>query len=159
MTTTLHSATKPRRLVSVLIAAMFGLTLAVNPAAAPEAEALVSATNAARATRVAAAQIGIRYVYGGTTRAGFDCSGLTQYAYARVGKRLPRTAQQQFKATYHPRAQHRRVGDLVFFYSGWNVYHMGIYAGNGYMIHSPRAGKRVQKVRIWTSHVLYGRVR
>lgn len=159
MTTTLHRSTMPRRLVSVLMAAMFGLTLAVNPAAAPEAKALVSASTGAHAVRIAAAQIGIRYVYGGTTRAGFDCSGLTQYTYARVGRRLPRTALQQFRATVRLPARSRRAGDLVFFYTGSNVYHVGVYAGNGFMIHSPRAGKRVAKVRIWTSKVLYGRVR
>ena len=76
----------------------------------------------------------IPYRYGGTTRAGFDCSGLTKYSYARVGKYLPRTAQQQYNATIRIPWGQRRLGDLVFFYSGHTIYHVGVYAGNWYMI-------------------------
>lgn len=96
---------------------------------------------------------------GGTSpRTGFDCSGLTQYAYARVGKHLPRTAQQQYRATIRI-SRGARPGDLIFFFSGGTAYHVAIYAGRGYIYHAPRAGKRVSLVRLWTSAVRIGRVR
>jgi cell wall-associated NlpC family hydrolase len=159
MSTTLHRSAMPRRFVSVLIAALFGLTLALNPIAAPKAHAAASVSVRTHALNVAAAQKGIRYVWGGTTPRGFDCSGLTQYAYAKAGKHLPRTSQQQFNATIRKAARHAQPGDLVFFYSGHNVYHVGIYAGGGYMWHAPRTGKTVAKVHIWTKQIAFGRVR
>jgi cell wall-associated NlpC family hydrolase len=149
----------PRRFVSVLVAALFGLTLALNPVAAPPAHAAVSAPVAAHAVRIAADQAGVRYLWGGTTPRGFDCSGLTRYAYGRAGKKLPRTSRQQYAATIRVAASHRRMGDLVFFASGGTVYHVGIYAGAGTMWHAPKTGKRVSRVKIWTTHVSYGRVR
>ena len=87
---------------------------------------------------VAASLVGIPYRYGGSTPAGFDCSGFTQYVFAQVGITLGRT-------TYAQYAQTRPVsspqpGDLVF-YGGSSPWHVGIYAGNGMMYDSPRTGK------------------
>jgi cell wall-associated NlpC family hydrolase len=159
MSTKLLRAAMPHRFVALVVAALFGLTLALVPISAPEANAAVSARTSFNALRVARNQIGIRYVWGGTTRRGFDCSGLSQYSYAKVGKRIPRTAQQQYKASIRIRRSQARWGDLVFFPSGGRMHHMGLYAGRGWMIHAPRTGKRVSKVRIWTSRVVFGRVR
>jgi len=109
---------------------------------------------------VAAAQKGVPYRYGGTTRRGFDCSGYTRYVFARVGRHLPRTSAAQSRSVHHVRRSHRRRGDLVFFRSGGHVYHVGIYAGRGRIWHAPRPGQRVHKERLWTRHgVSYGRVR
>lgn len=149
----------PHRLASLLMTALFGLGLVANPMSAPAASAAVSASVGLRAVKVAAAQVGIPYKYGGASRAGFDCSGLTQYAYAKVGKKIPRTAQQQYKATIHISWAARRPGDLVFFYSGKTIYHAGVYAGNWYMYVAPHTGSRVKKQRIWSTHVYFGRVR
>lgn len=160
MTKTLHGAALPRRFVTVLIAALFSLTLALNPMSAPNANAVVSGGVGLNAMYIAAAQRGVPYKYGGASpRIGFDCSGLAMYAYARVGRSIPRVAQQQYLATIRIGASARRQGDLVFFYSGRTVYHVGIYAGGGYMIDAPHAGTVVQLERIWSSQVLYGRVR
>lgn len=160
MSSTLPNPALPRRLLSVLIAALFGFTLALTPVSAPPAKAAgITAGVGVRALHITAGQAGVPYKWGGTTRAGFDCSGLTQYAYARAGKRLPRTTQQQYNASIHIRAKIRRPGDLVFFNKGRVIYHMAVYAGNGYIWHAPRSGKRVSKVRLWTTRVLYGRVR
>ncbi len=149
-----------RRLLGALVAAVFAFGIAANPATAPQAEALVPASVASKALTVAAHQRGVRYRWGGTSpRTGFDCSGLVKYAYAKAGKRLPRTALQQYRATKRiPRSRARR-GDLVFFYSGRSIYHVAMYSGHGRIWHSPRPGKRVQQVRIWTSRVRFGRVR
>jgi peptidoglycan DL-endopeptidase CwlO len=102
---------------------------------------------------VAASLAGIPYVYGGTTPSGFDCSGYTQYVFAKVGRSLPRTAEAQ-RAASTP-VSNPQPGDLVFF--GAPAYHVGIYAGGGMMWDSPRTGKSTSKQTIWSSSVTYGR--
>ncbi|WP_101256474.1 C40 family peptidase [Streptomyces barkulensis] len=126
------------------------------PSAAPEAEA---ATPAGKALRVAASKKGAPYSYGAAGPSRFDCSGLTQYSYKKAGKRLPRTAAAQYNRSKKVSAKSRKKGDLVFFHSGGSVYHVGIYAGEGRIWHSPKPGKTVRKERIWTKSVRYGRVR
>jgi peptidoglycan DL-endopeptidase CwlO len=87
----------------------------------------------------AASLAGIYYVYGGTTTAGFDCSGYTQYVFRKAGISLPRTAEQQRQATTP--VTNPQPGDLVFF--GAPAHHVGIYAGNGRMWDSPETGSAV----------------
>jgi cell wall-associated NlpC family hydrolase len=128
---------------------------ALVPGAATEAEAASVAT---KALQVAAAKKGAPYVYGATGPRRFDCSGLTQYSFKKVGKKLPRTAAQQYNRTRHLSPDQRQRGDLVFFHSGQNVYHVGIYAGRGLIWHAPKTGDVVRLEKIWTSSVLYGRV-
>jgi len=139
---------------------MLGLALAINPISATKAHAAVSPRVSVGALRIAASEIGVAYVWGGTRPwTGFDCSGLVQYSYARVGRHLPRTAQEQYNATIHIRRSAARSGDLVFFYSGTTIFHDGIYAGRGYIVHAPHSHARVRLAHLWTSHVLFGRVR
>ena len=160
MLTTLLRRALPSRWPAYLFALVLGLGLVVSPAATPKAHAAVSLGTVSSAARVAAAQVGVRYRYGGTSpRTGFDCSGLTLYAYGRAGKRLPRTAQQQYAASTRISRSSARAGDLVFFHSGRTIYHVAVYAGAGWIWHAPKPGKRVAKVRLWTSAVTYGRVR
>jgi cell wall-associated NlpC family hydrolase len=85
---------------------------------------------------IAASLAGIYYIYGGTTTAGFDCSGFTQYVFAKVGINLPRTSQAQQQAATS--VSNPQPGDLVFF--GSPAGHVGIYAGNGMMWDSPHTG-------------------
>jgi len=160
MSTTLPGFALPRRLVSVLMVALFGLTVALNPMSTPKVNAAVPARVGLRAVGVAAAQVGVPYKYGGTSpQTGFDCSGLTLYSYARTGKYLPRTAQQQYKATIRVRRTSLRPGDLVFFFTGRTAHHVGIYAGNWYIYEAPYTGLRVRKVLIRPAVILFGRVR
>jgi cell wall-associated NlpC family hydrolase len=94
--------------------------------------------------------VGDRYAYGGTSPAGFDCSGLTQWVYRHTGngKRIPRMAEDQFR--YFHRISHAaaRPGDLVFFhdtsYLGSYVYHVGIYEGGDMMVAATGSGEGVQ---------------
>ena len=102
---------------------------------------------------IAAQYEGIMYQYGGTTPAGFDCSGFTAYVFRQVGISLPRTAEAQRQAVTP--VSNPQPGDLVFF--GSPAYHVGIYAGNGMMWDSPRSGKAVALRSIWSSSVTYGR--
>ncbi|MCH0562501.1 MULTISPECIES: C40 family peptidase [unclassified Streptomyces] len=139
---------------SALTLAAFGGTIAV-PHLVSEAAA---ATPATKALQVAASKRGAPYKWGATGPHRFDCSGLTLYSYKKAGKRLPRTAAQQYNKTRHVSSTHRRAGDLVFFHSGRNVYHVGIYAGRGKIWHAPKTGDVVRLQRIWTRSVWYGRV-
>ncbi|MGW6142341.1 C40 family peptidase [Streptomyces sp. NPDC055144] len=140
---------------SALTLAVTGGSLLV-PGAAPEAEAAPPAT---KALQIAASKRGSPYRWGATGPHTFDCSGLTLYSFKAAGKKLPRTAAQQYNKTRHVSASHRKRGDLVFFHSGFGVYHVGIYAGKGKIWHSPKTGDVVRLQRIWTKSVWYGRVR
>ncbi|GGT25686.1 glycoside hydrolase [Streptomyces kurssanovii] len=142
--------------VSALTIAAVGGTL-LAPGSTAEAHAISS--HASKALKVAASKKGSPYRYGGTGPSRFDCSGLTLYSYKKAGKKLPRTAQQQYNRTRHISASHRKRGDLVFFHAGGVVYHVGLYAGNGKIWHSPKTGDVVRLVKIWTKSVKYGRVR
>ena len=97
---------------------------------------------AQRAIDAAMSKRGSPYVYGATGPGTFDCSGLTQWAYAQAGINIPRTssAQSQY-GTPVPRSQ-LQPGDLVFFYSP--VSHVGIYIGNNMMVHAPSSGDVVK---------------
>jgi cell wall-associated NlpC family hydrolase len=99
---------------------------------------------------------GIPYVYGGTTKQGFDCSGLTQYVYRHEGKQIVRTSDEQFhqfRAESHSQAQ---PGDLVFFHDTSNlrsnVYHVGVFEGGDDMVAATHTGSDVQ----WQSYLWGG---
>jgi cell wall-associated NlpC family hydrolase len=145
------------RLLAVLLTA--GAVLVPQLAQAPSASAAVPSVVGLRAVHLAATRQGAVYRRGSQGPRAFDCSGLVRWSYAHVGKRLPRTAQQQWRATVHIRASSRRPGDLVFFFSGRRVYHVAMYAGHGRIWHAAKPGTRVKRVPLWTSHVRYGRVR
>ena len=103
---------------------------------------------------IAASLSGIYYRYGGTTTAGFDCSGFTSYVYRQVGKSIPRTAEAQRAAS--SKVSNPVPGDLIFF--GYPAYHVGIFAGAGKMYDSPRTGQTTGLHVIWTqTNVSYGR--
>ncbi|MFD8573485.1 NlpC/P60 family protein [Streptomyces sp. NPDC059639] len=81
----------------------------------------------------------------GKSTVGFDCSGLTLYAYAQAGIALPRTATQQYAASEPVKPGDVRPGDLVFYGSSTAaIHHVAIYVGNGWMIDAPRPGTRVR---------------
>ncbi|GAA3363512.1 C40 family peptidase [Streptomyces antimycoticus] len=97
---------------------------------------------AARAVSYAYAALGKPYVWGATGPHGYDCSGLTQAAWRAAGVALPRTTYTQINAGRRVTRDQLAPGDLVFFYSG--VSHVGLYIGDGRIIHAPRPGAPVR---------------
>lgn len=98
------------------------------------------------AVRTACAQIGKPYVWGADGPGSFDCSGLTQYAWGKAGVSLTHHTGNQWNEGQAVSRANARPGDLVFFYG--DLHHMGMYVGNGLMVHAPRAGKPVQMTSI-----------
>ena len=97
---------------------------------------------------IALSLTGIPYVYGGSTPAGFDCSGFTQYVYARAGISIPRTSGAQGAAGTFVSASEARPGDLV-----WHAYgHVGIYAGNGMVIEATTPGSVTKIQPLWGNY-------
>ncbi|HEX6233016.1 MAG TPA: NlpC/P60 family protein [Jiangellaceae bacterium] len=94
----------------------------------------------------ALAQLGDPYVWGGTGPDGWDCSGLTQAAWAAAGVSLPRSSYQQIGVGTRVSWDNLRPGDLLFFYSP--ISHVGIYAGNGQMVHAVKPGTPVSMVSL-----------
>lgn len=91
---------------------------------------------------------GSSYVYGGTTPAGFDCSGFVQYVYSKYGKSLPRTSQAQANAGTRISTSQARPGDLIITNGGG---HVGIATGNGNFIsaENPRDGVATSNLKYW----------
>jgi cell wall-associated NlpC family hydrolase len=101
--------------------------------------------------------VGKPYRYGGNSPNGFDCSGLVQYSYSRVGINIPRTTRSQLNAGTTVSRTSLRAGDLVFFdQEGRKFSHVGIYIGDGRFVHAPSSGKRVRinnlNERYWKKH-------
>lgn len=145
--------TDAKRLLAKLTAEERAAYEAQSAGAAPAAAAPKSSTpapppppadgsRAARAVAFAHGAIGKPYVWGATGPGSFDCSGLTQAAWRSAGVSLPRTTYTQINAGRRVSRDQLAPGDLVFFYSG--VTHVGLYVGNGQMIHAPRPGSTVR---------------
>lgn len=105
----------------------------------------------------AARHEGAPYEYGAAGPDSFDCSGFTQHVFGKVGVALPRTSQQQRDATAHVDRGNEQLGDLIFSHDGGRVYHVGIYAGEGRMWHSPQSGEAVRLDTINDSSYTVGR--
>lgn len=131
---------------------------AAEKAALAEEEARASRSSAARvdlgnasaasgramaAFQAAQSKLGSPYVYGATGPSSYDCSGLTSWAYAQAGVSIPRTSEAQSGIGTRIYSQSDlQVGDLVFFFN--DLHHVGLYAGNGQIIHAPRTGTVVR---------------
>ncbi|SET23054.1 C40 family peptidase [Geodermatophilus poikilotrophus] len=158
--TTARTSFARRSFRGVAVAAIAGAGIALSPlpasaavggaagpvlAAAP-APAAASSSAAQKAVDTALAQRGDMYLYGATGPDRFDCSGLTSFAYKAAGVSIPRTSKAQSTFGTPVSKANLKPGDLVFFYSP--VSHVGMYIGNGQMVHSSSAGKPVSVVNV-----------
>ena len=78
----------------------------------------------------------------------FDCSGLTRFAWAAAGVRIPRVSRIQYRDLPHVSRKNLQPGDLVFFGTR-RIHHVGIYVGGGRMINAPHAGGRIEVSKLW----------
>ncbi|MEW2303548.1 NlpC/P60 family protein [Streptomyces sp. NPDC006655] len=117
-----------------------------SPASSSSSDAAY-ATKAAKAIAFARAQIGKPYVWGATGPGSYDCSGLSQAAWKAAGVSLPRTTYDQVTSGTTVSLADAQPGDLVFFYD--DISHVGVYTGNGMMIHAPKPGAYVREESIY----------
>ncbi|HEY8717104.1 DUF4214 domain-containing protein [Pengzhenrongella sp.] len=103
--------------------------------------------------QIASKYVGVPYLWGGSTPAGFDCSGFTSYVYKQVGVTLPRTsAEQHYAGTLITRAQ-AKAGNLI-----WSPGHISMYAGGDMQIDAPGEGKTIQFRAIWQADPIMIRI-
>ena len=125
---------------------------ALEKAFASPTTTVAASSVAVQAIKFAYERLGTPYLYGGTGTAAengeFDCSGLTQAAYASAGVTLPRVAAEQWYSGVHVPRDQLQPGDLVFFATNVNdpstIEHVGIYVGGGAMIDSPHTGSVIR---------------
>lgn len=152
------TAGRARTAVVALLLAVAATSLSACVGAIPEP--MVDA--GAAASTNAQSQVGVPYVYGGSTPGkGFDCSGLTSWAWREAGYAIPRTSASQYSFTERISRDQLRPGDLVFYgYSG--VSHVVMYIGGGNIVHAPGSGRYVRVEALssyWTAALIgYGRV-
>ncbi|RAJ81693.1 cell wall-associated NlpC family hydrolase [Streptomyces sp. PsTaAH-137] len=94
-----------------------------------------------KAVQFATAQLGKPYVWGAEGPKSYDCSGLTSQAWASAGHGIPRTSQEQWKQLKHIDVKDMRPGDLIIYHD--DASHVGMYIGDGAIIHAPRPGRTV----------------
>lgn len=140
-------------------------SIAANPVIEPIQSTVSDSSASPAAQRVldtAAKYLGVPYLWGGTTPSGFDCSGFVQYVYAECGYSITRTTYTQWDndGSYVSRAN-LQPGDLVYFGTDGSPSHVGLYVGNGTMIHAPSTGKTIQYTSIdsdyYTSRFMGGK--
>jgi cell wall-associated NlpC family hydrolase len=128
----------------------------VSPNQYAKAQAPSKGTNYLRneLVRTARTYLGVQYKWGGNSRAGIDCSGLTQAVYNLNGLSIPRNSAEQHKRGTAVSKANLKPGDLVFFATsgGTRVSHVGIYTGNGVFIHAPGQGKKVTEAKLSNSY-------
>ena len=114
-------------------------------AAEERARKVFLASRPGKVVTMAMQHLGVPYVWGGSSPRGFDCSGLVQYVYARVGVTLPHSSRMQFSYGRPVSRDDLQAGDLVFFFTP--IQHVGIYIGNGRMVNA--TGSEVQISDVW----------
>jgi peptidoglycan DL-endopeptidase CwlO len=119
-------------------------------------DGMTAAPDAVKAFNAAKTKLGRPYIWGAAGPDYFDCSGLMQWSYQQAHFTLPRVANDQYTATtMHPAINKLLVGDLLFFATdptnSRSIHHVGMYAGNGYMIQAPNSGDVVRISPVWWS--------
>lgn len=145
--------------VPALVAGLLG-TQAVAPTSVADASTKTAVHHIAfkpsKVVKIAKRYAGARYSYGGTSPAGFDCSGFTRFVYAKFGIALPHSAYAQGRLGKRVSTKHARPGDLVITSGGA---HVGIYVGHNRFIDAPMPGEVVHVRKIYTSNHFFVRVK
>ncbi|PZX05923.1 peptidoglycan endopeptidase LytE [Psychrobacillus insolitus] len=125
-------------------------TAKITTKAVTKTSSNISTTNSSNMISVAKSLLGTPYRFGGTTTAGFDCSGYVQYVYKKSGKNISRNTATQFAQT--DTVKNPQPGDLVFFANTYKsgISHVGIYIGNNSFIHS--GGKKAEIISLNNSY-------
>ena len=133
---------------TALVLAFLLAGCASAPSRAPESSTRsirASAEMSDDAATHALKMVGRPYKYGGSSPAGFDCSGLVMYSYSKAGLELPHGTDKQRAVSRLIKTSEVRRGDVLFFNQEGKRYgHMGIYVGNGRFVHAPSSGKSVR---------------
>jgi cell wall-associated NlpC family hydrolase len=118
--------------------------------ASPSIPGIPTTGSVANIIAAAKTMLGKPYVWGGTTSAGVDCSGLIYYAFNQAGIKMPRYRAVDYGQMGHSvSAQEARAGDLIYWNNEGDVDHVGIYLGNGYVIQSPQTGDVTKISKVW----------
>jgi cell wall-associated NlpC family hydrolase len=118
-----------------------------------ESQSNTSSNNNDKTSRLislAKSKLGHKYVWGATGPSTFDCSGLTSWCYKQIGINIPRTSREQGRAGKSITKSNLQPGDLIFFNNP--ISHVGMYIGDGNMIHAPKPGDVVKIVSIHSSY-------
>lgn len=149
-----------RRLLlpSMLLTMLAGCSTAPYHAPASTGSTKPTAELSDRAADHALKMVGKPYRYGGSSPAGFDCSGLVMHSYRQAGLSLPHNTDKQRLAGRPIKVAELRRGDLLFFHQEGKKYgHVGIYVGGGKFVHAPSSGKSVRSDRLdspyWSKHL------
>jgi cell wall-associated NlpC family hydrolase len=103
-----------------------------------------------RAARIALQAVGVSYRCGGASpAAGFDCSGLVRWVYRHLGVELPHSSYALYDRGRRVARSRLKAGDLLFFFG---LGHVGVYLGDGRMVHAPRSGSTVEVVSLRGSY-------
>ncbi|MCU1354100.1 MAG: hypothetical protein JWM05_3309 [Acidimicrobiales bacterium] len=131
---TISTRTRLASVVAIVLALALSACQEIPPGTPPE-------QMGANAARVAQLQIGAKYVWGGSSPAvGFDCSGLTSYAWKQAGVTIPRTSRDQYAGTTRITQDQLRPGDLVFYGENRVVSHVAMYIGDGKLMQARKPG-------------------
>ncbi|KRK35387.1 NlpC P60 family protein [Loigolactobacillus bifermentans DSM 20003] len=117
---------------------------ATTASTTPTATGTYSNNTAQAIVNAAKSQLGVPYAWGGTGNGGFDCSGLTQYAYNQAGKQIGRTTTAQESAGSRVSVSQLQAGDLMFWGNQGSTYHTAVYIGNNQYIAAPQPGQSVE---------------
>lgn len=138
----------PKRIVPGICCALAVLTAGTTVLAGQGTAQAATAGFDRRVAIYARSLEGVPYTYGGSGRRGFDCSGLTQYVYSRLGSRIARSAEAQYRQFRRVRRSRAWEGDLVFFHENSSprsyVYHVGVYEGGHSMVAASSGSGRVR---------------
>jgi len=147
-TAALAATSQAKSVISTLTAAQQATITSSGGSSTNTVTAVATNSRAAIAVAYAKSKLGDAYVYAGAGPSVFDCSGLTMEAWAAAGVTLPHNAAEQLATTTQISLSQIQPGDLIYFYDGGTVGHVGIWIGDGMLIDSPHSGATVREISL-----------